>query len=420
MLSALGNAFKVKEIRKKIIFVLLMMAVYRLGSFIPVPNIDVFKLREILFSGEGTGIFEFMDMFAGGSLSNFTVFAMSITPYVTASIIIQLLGGVVPYFEELQKQGPEGRKKLTQFTRYGTIVLALIQATGTTIGIREAVINPGFFNLLLIVLSLTAGTAFLMWLGEQITDKGIGNGISIIIFTSILSRFPYDIKTIYNYLTEGTINFFNVGLFLVLAVIIIIGIVFIEQGERRIPVQYSKRIVGRRVYGGRSTHIPLRINQAGVIPVIFASSILMFPAVIGRFIPVEFIQKIAGWLDPGKPFYLVTYAVFIFFFTYFWTAFTFNPEDVAENMQKYGGFIPGIRPGKATVKYLEKVLIRVTLFGALFLTVIALLPFLVTAITKVEINFGGTSLLIMTGVALQTMQQIESQLLMRHYEGFMK
>lgn len=420
MLSALGNAFKVKELRKKILFVLAMMAVYRVGAHIPVPNIDLNKLQAILFGGAGGDVFRFLDLFAGGALRKFTIFAMSITPYITASIIIQLLGGVIPYFEELQRQGAEGKKKLTQYTRYGTIILAVIQGFGITMGIRSAVVNPNFFNLLLIVISLTAGTAFLMWLGEQITEKGIGNGISIIIFTSIIARFPKDIRGVVDRLQVGAISAFHVLLFIVLAFIIIAGIIFIQQGERRIPVQYSKRIVGRRVYGGRSTHIPLRINQAGVIPVIFASSILMFPTVIGQVIPVGFIQSLAEMLSPGEPLYLIIYAAFIFFFTYFWTAFTFNPEDVADNMKKYGGFIPGIRPGKATVNYLERVVVRVTLAGATFLTFIALLPFLMTAITKVSISFGGTSLLIMTGVALQTMQQIESHLLMRHYEGFMK
>jgi len=420
VLSALGNAFKVKELRKKILFVLAMMVIYRIGSFIPVPGVDVSRLQQLLFGGAGSDVFRFLDLFAGGALSKFTIFAMSITPYITASIIIQLLGGVIPYFEELQRQGAEGKKKLTQFTRYGTIVLAVIQGFGITMGIRTAIVNPNFFNLLLIVISLTAGTAFLMWLGEQITEKGIGNGISIIIFTSIIARFPSDIISVVERLQVGAITALNLLMFLVLALIIVAGIIFIQQGERRIPVQYSKRIVGRRVYGGRSTHIPLKINQAGVIPVIFASSILMFPAVIGQVIPVGFIKTIAEQLSPGRPLYIIIYAAMIFFFTYFWTAFTFNPEEVAENMKKYGGFIPGIRPGKATVNYLEKVVVRVTLAGATFLTVIALLPFFMTAVTRVSISFGGTSLLIMTGVALQTMQQIESHLLMRHYEGFMK
>ncbi|MFP4661213.1 MAG: preprotein translocase subunit SecY [Halanaerobiales bacterium] len=420
MLSALGNAFKVKELRKKILFVLAMMVVYRIGSYIPVPNINREILQDLLFQGSGQNIFRFLDLFAGGALGNFTIFAMSISPYITASIIIQLLGGVIPYFEELQREGNEGRKKLTQYTRYSTIVLALIQGFGITMGIRGSIINPNFFNITLIVISLTAGTAFLMWLGEQITEKGIGNGISIIIFISIVARFPSDILLTVERLQTGALPILRFVLFIVLSLIIVTGIIFIQLGERRIPVQYSKRIVGRKVYGGRSTHIPLRINQAGVIPVIFASSLLMFPSVIGKVIPIGWVQSIADQLAMGKPWYMFFYAVLIFFFTYFWTAFTFNPEEVAENMKKYGGFIPGIRPGKQTVNYLEKVVVRVTLVGATFLTVISLLPFFMNSITGVQISFGGTSLLIMTGVALQTMQQIESHLLMRHYEGFMK
>lgn len=422
MLSALGNAFKVKELRKKILFVIAMMVVYRIGAHIPVPNVDVGLLQERLFRGGLGGVFDFLDLFAGGALRNFTIFAMSITPYITASIILQLLTGVIPALEELSRQGTEGRKKMTQYIRYGTIVLAVIQGIGITLYIQRfgAVVNPNFFNLFLIVISLTAGTAFLMWLGEQITDKGIGNGISIIIFTSIIARFPGDFWNTWKLLRAGTISIINILLFVVLAVVIIAGIVFIQQGERRIPVQYSKRIVGRRVYGGRSTHIPMRINQAGVIPVIFASSVLMFPAVIAQVLPFDWSQTVADMLRPGSTLYLTLYGLMILFFTYFWTAFTFNPEEVADNMRKYGGFIPGIRPGKATVNYLERVLVRVTLAGAIFLTVIALLPFFVGSWTGVTISFGGTSLLIMTGVALQTMQQIESHLLMRHYEGFMK
>jgi len=404
LLSALGNAFKVKELRKKIIFVIAMMVVYRIGQ-----------------GGIG-GVFDFLDLFAGGALRNFTIFAMSITPYITASIILQLLTGVIPYLEELSKQGNEGRKKITQYTRYGTIVLAIIQGIAITGYIERfgAIIDPNFFNLFLIVISLTAGTAFLMWLGEQITDKGIGNGISIIIFVSIISRFPSDFWNTWKLLQAGTISILNIIFFIVLAVVIIAGIIFIQQGERRIPVQYSKRIVGRRVYGGRSTHIPMKINQAGVIPVIFASSVLMFPAVIAQVLPFDWSRIIAEMLSPGSSLYLFLYGLMILFFTYFWTAFTFNPEEVADNMRKYGGFIPGIRPGKATVSYLERVLVRVTLAGAIFLTIIALLPFFMGTLTGVTISFGGTSLLIMTGVALQTMQQIESHLLMRHYEGFMK
>ncbi|ACL68897.1 preprotein translocase subunit SecY [Halothermothrix orenii] len=422
MISALKNAFKVKEIRKKILFVLGMMVVYRIGAHIPVPGIDVVKLREILFQGTAQGVFDYLDLFAGGALRNFTIFAMSITPYITASIILQLLTGVIPRLEELQKQGVEGRKKLTQYTRYGTVVLAIIQAFGITmlIGRHNVIVNPNLFNLMLIVISLTAGTAFLMWLGEQITDKGIGNGISIIIFTSIISRFPSYIHRNWELYKTGDITALNILFFLVLAVVIIAGVIFIQQGERRIPVQYSKRVVGRKVYGGRSTHIPMRINQAGVIPVIFAQAVLQFPTVIAAVLPYGWAQDIATALEPGKPVHLVLYAAMIFFFTYFWTAFTFNPEEVADNMRKSGAFIPGIRPGKATENFLTRILVRVTLAGAIFLTVIAIMPYFISDITRVRISFGGTSLLIMTGVALQTMQQIESQLLMRHYEGFMK
>ncbi len=399
-----------------------MMAVYRLGAHIPVPGVDVQIIRERLFQGGVGGVFDFLDLFAGGALRNFTIFAMSITPYITASIILNLLTVVVPKLEELSKQGQEGRKKIAQYTRYGTIVLAVIQGFGITMFIQRfgAIENPGFFDLFVIIVSLTAGTAFLMWLGEQITDKGIGNGISIIIFTSILSRFPSDLYNTAKLFRAGTISVLNLLIFAVLAVIIIAGIIFVQQGERRIPVQYSKRIVGRRVYGGRSTHIPMKVNQAGVIPVIFASSVLMFPGVIAQVLPYDWAQGVSRLLSPGSSLYLVLYGIMILFFTYFYTAITFNPEEVADNMKKYGGFIPGIRPGKSTVKYLDKVLTRVTLAGAIFLTIVALLPFVLKPLTGVSISFGGTSLIIMTGVALQTMQQIESHLLMRHYEGFMK
>lgn len=421
MIKALSNVFKVKELRNKVLFVLAMMAVYRLGAHIPVPGVNVALLQERLFGGNFGGALDFLDLFAGGALRNFTIFAMSITPYITASIILQLLTVVIPKLEELSKQGNEGRKKIAQYTRYGTIVLAVIQGIGITLYIQRfgAVPNASVFDLVLIVTSLTAGTAFLMWLGEQITDKGIGNGISIIIFTSIISRFPSDLYNTYELLQAGTISILNVLIFGVLAIVIIAGIIFVQQGERRIPVQYSKRIVGRKVYGGRSTHIPMKINQAGVIPVIFASSVLLFPGIIAQVLPYDWAASMASAISPGSTLYLILYGLMILFFTYFYTAITFNPEEVAENMKKYGGFIPGIRPGKSTVRYLDKVLMRVTLAGAIFLTAVAILPFMMQPLTGVTISFGGTSLIIMTGVALQTMQQIESQLLMRHYEGFM-
>lgn len=421
MFSTFKNIFKVKELRKKVLFVLAMMVVYRLGAHIPVPGVDVGILQERLFQGGSGGVLDYLDLFSGGALRNFTIFAMSITPYITASIILNLLTVVIPKLEELSKQGAEGRKKIAQYTRYGTIVLAVIQGIGITSYINRfgAIPNPTFFDLFIIVVTLTAGTAFLMWLGEQINEKGIGNGISIIIFTSIISRFPSDFYSTYRLFRAGSISIFNILLFLVFAVAIVAGIIFVQEGERRIPVQYSKRIVGRKVYGGRSTHIPMKVNQAGVIPVIFASSVLLFPGVIAQVIPFDWAQNIAAMIQPGSTLYLILYALMILFFTYFYTAITFNPEEVAENMQKNGGFIPGIRPGKATINYLDKILVRVTLAGAVFLTIVALLPFAMGPLTGVNISFGGTSVLIMTGVALQTMQQIESHLLMRHYEGFM-
>jgi len=422
LFSTFKNIFKVKELRKKVLFVLAMMMVYRLGAHIPVPGVDVGVIQDTLFQGSGSGVLDYLDMFAGGALRNFTIFAMSITPYITASIILNLLTVVIPKLEELSKQGAEGRKKIAQYTRYGTIVLAVIQGIGITSYINRfgAIPNPTFFDLFIIVVTLTAGTAFLMWLGEQINEKGIGNGISIIIFTSIISRFPGQIYNTYNLFQAGSISILNILLFVALAVLIVAGIIFVQEGERRIPVQYSKRIVGRKVYGGRSTHIPMKVNQAGVIPVIFASSVLLFPGVIAQVLPFDWAQNIAAMIQPGSTLYLILYALMILFFTYFYTAITFNPEEVAENMQKNGGFIPGIRPGKATINYLDKILVRVTLAGAVFLTIVALLPFAMGPLTGVQIQFGGTSVLIMTGVALQTMQQIESHLLMRHYEGFMK
>jgi preprotein translocase subunit SecY len=421
LFSTFKNIFKVKELRKKVLFVLAMMVVYRLGAHIPVPGVDVSILQERLFQGSSGGVLDYLDLFSGGALRNFTIFAMSITPYITASIILNLLTVVIPKLEELSKQGAEGRKKIAQYTRYGTIVLAVIQGIGITSYINRfgAIPNPSFFDLFIIVVTLTAGTAFLMWLGEQINEKGIGNGISIIIFTSIISRFPSDFYSTYRLFRAGSISIFNILLFLVFAVAIVAGIIFVQEGERRIPVQYSKRIVGRKVYGGRSTHIPMKVNQAGVIPVIFASSVLLFPGVIAKVIPYDWAQNIAAMIQPGSTLYLILYGLMILFFTYFYTAITFNPEEVAENMQKNGGFIPGIRPGKATINYLDKILVRVTLAGAVFLTIVALLPFAMGPLTGVNISFGGTSVLIMTGVALQTMQQIESHLLMRHYEGFM-
>ena len=422
MLKALSNVFKVEELRNKVLFVLGVMVVYRIGAHIPVPGVDIARVQEMLFGGGVGGVFDFLDLFAGGALSNFSIFAMSITPYITASIILQLLQVVIPRLEELAREGREGKKKIAQYTRYLTVALALVQGFGITTYIRQfgAIPNPTVFDIIVIVISLTAGTTFLMWLGEQVNEYGIGNGISILIFTSIIARFPSDIMETWSLFRAGTITAFNLLIFLILAIIIVAGIIFVQQGERRIPVQYSKRIVGRKVYGGRSTHIPMKVNQAGVMPVIFASSVLLFPGVIAQILPFGWAEGMANVIRPGSTLYIVLYGLLTMFFTYFYTAITFNPEEVADNMKKHGGFIPGIRPGRSTIKYLDKILVRVTLVGALFLTAVALLPFAMEPLTGVNIAFGGTSLLIMIGVALQTMQQIESHLLMRHYDGFME
>ena len=328
---------------------------------------------------------------------------------------------VVPTFERWGKEGQEGRKKLTHITRYGTVVLGFMQALGMALGLKHAIINPGIGSILLIALTLTAGTTFLMWLGEQITEKGIGNGISLIIFAGIVSRLPDGIYVIYKYFEAGTVGLFKLLLFLAIAITMIVLVIAIQQGQRRIPVQYAKRVVGRKMYGGHSTHIPLKVNQAGVIPIIFASSVLMFPVTIAQFIDVEWVKTVAGWFAWGTPLQTTLYALLILFFTYFYTAVTFNVSDMAENMKKHGGFIPGLRPGKPTADYLDRVMTRITLAGSLFLALIAILPNFVVWATDIQgVYFGGTALLIVVGVALDTMKQIESLVLMRHYQGFMK
>ncbi len=424
MLKTISHAFKVAEIRSKMIFTLLMLVVFRIGSNIPVPGINRSALAQV-FTGE-TGLFDLFDLFSGGSFSQFTIFALSITPYITASIIIQLLTMAFPYFERLAKEGQEGRKKMAQITRYLTIVLALVQAFGLTIGLfRQAVIDQTWFSFAVIILVLTAGTAFLMWLGEQINDKGIGNGISLIIFGGIVARIPTGIRSMWTQYSDGKLSIVTLLLFLIFAVVVILGIIEVQQGTRRIPVQYAKRVVGRKMYGGQSTHIPLKVNQAGVIPVIFALSILQFPLTITYFFPgTAFTEFVTKWLSPaGNPGVWV-YAVFnvllIIFFNYFYTAVTFNPMEVAQNMKANGGFIPGIRPGKATVEYLSKVMSRISFVGAIFLAVIATLPTIVSQLTGMNIHFGGTSLLIAVGVALDTMKQLENQMVMRNYQGFLK
>jgi len=418
VLSALSNILKITELRQKVVFTLAMFLVFRAGTHIPVPGVDVSVIEQMFTSGN---LFGLLDLFSGGALSKFSVFAMSITPYINASIIMQLLTVVVPKFEQWAKEGEEGRKKITQITRYGTVLLGFIQAIGMAVGLKAAIINPSIGSTLLIALTLTAGTTFLMWLGEQITEKGIGNGISLIIFAGIVSRIPDGVYVIYQYLTAGTINLFNLLLFLIIGAGMIVLVIAISQGQRRIPVQYAKRVVGRKTYGGHSTHIPLKVNQAGVIPIIFASSVLMFPVTIAQFIDIPWVKTVADWFAWGTPLQTTLYALLIIFFTYFYTAVTLNISDMAENMKKYGGFIPGLRPGKPTADYLDKVMTRITLAGSVFLAFIAILPNFIAVLTNIPgVYFGGTALLIVVGVALDTMKQIEALVLMRHYQGFMK
>ena len=428
MLKTVAQAWKVAEIRSKMIFTLLMLVVFRIGSNIPVPNINRSVLAD-LFAGE-TGLFDLFDLFSGGSFSNFTIFALSITPYITASIIIQLLGMAFPYFEKLAREGVEGRKKMAQYTRYLTIVLALVQAIGLTVGLfRKAVVDKSAFSIIVMVLVLTAGTAFLMWLGEQINDRGIGNGISLIIFAGIVARIPSGIRALATAVSTGSLSIVTLIIFIVAAVLVTAGVVLIQEGQRRIPVQYAKRVVGRKMYGGQSTHIPIKVNQAGVIPIIFALSLLSFPLTITYFLKADsgFTAFVTQWLSPsGMPgvwVYGVLNVILIIFFTYFYTQATFNPSEVADNMKANGGFIPGIRPGKATEEYLQKVMSRITIVGAVFLAVIATLPTILSVIAPESlgsIHFGGTSLLIAVGVALETVRQLENQMLMRNYQGFLK
>lgn len=425
MFKTIAKAWKIADIRKKIIYTLLMLVVFRIGSNIPVPGIDRAYLEQAVTSQDG--LFALFDLFSGGAFSNFTIFALSITPYITASIILQLLTIAIPRLERLAKEGTEGQKKIAQYTRYLTVVLALIQAVGVTVGLfRNALISTDIFSVVVIVLTLTAGTAFLMWLGEKINENGIGNGISLIIFGGIIARLPSGIHDVWLKFSEGTLSFVTLVLFLIFAVLVIIGIIEIQQGQRRIPVQYAKRVVGRKMYGGQSTHIPLKVNQAGVIPVIFAMSFLQFPLTITYFMSSDsgVAQWIIKWLSPqGSPgvwVYAVCNIVLIIFFTYFYTAVTFNPMEVAQNMKANGGFIPGIRPGKATVEYLNKVMTRITFVGAVFLAAVAVLPTIVSQYTGLDIHFGGTSLLIAVGVALDTMKQLENQMVMRNYQGFLK
>lgn len=425
MLRTVSKAWNIPDIRKKIIFTLCMLVIFRIGAQIPVPGMD----REVLAQtfDSDTGLFALFNLFSGGAFSNFTIFALSITPYITASIILQLLTIAIPALERLSREGTEGRKKIAQYTRYLTVALAVVQAIGVTIGLfRQALVSTDVFSIIVIVMVLTAGTAFLMWLGEQINEHGIGNGISLIIFAGIIARLPSAIQEIFQKLQDGTMSIVTLIVFLLFCAAVIVGIILIQQGQRRIPVQYAKRVVGRKMYGGQATHIPLKVNQAGVIPVIFAMAFLQFPLTITYFMNAQgsAAQWIEKWLAPtGSPgvwVYAAFNAVLIIFFTYFYTSVTFNPIEVAQNLKANGGFIPGIRPGKTTIEYLNRVMTRITFVGAIFLALVAILPTIVSQLGGLSFHFGGTSLLIAVGVALDTMKQLENQMVMRNYSGFLK
>ena len=418
MLETLRSAWRIKELRQRITFTLLMLVVFRLGSHVPVPGVDPAQIANFF---KASNLFGLFNVFAGGALENYTIFAMGVFPYINSSIIVQLLGVVIPKFEEWAKEGPEGQRKMQQVVRYGTVVLALVQATGMTLGLfRGTVLNPGTFTYLTIIVSLVAGTAFLMWLGELITEKGIGNGISVIIFAGIVSQFGPGVLQIYNLLRLGQLNIFVLLLIILIMLALIVGIIALEEGQRRIPVQYAKRVVGRRMYGGQSTHIPFKVNQAGVIPVIFASTLLMFPSTIAGFIDHPVAKWISRVFAPGTVVHTILFVLFILFFAYFYTSIQFDPYKIATDMKKYGGFIPGLRPGRPTAEFLGRVSSRLTLAGALALSLIAVSPVILQAIFKVNIIFGGTGMIIVVGVVLETMRQIESYLLMRNYQGFMK
>ena len=398
----------------------MMFAIFRAGIHIPVPGVDASVIESLFTSGN---LFGLLDLFAGGALSKFSIFAMSITPYINASIIMQLLQAVVPQFEAWSKDGEEGRKKIAKVTRYGTVVLGFVQAFGMAFALRanSALVNNDILSVFVVAIILTAGTCLLMWIGEQITAYGIGNGISLIIFAGIVARLPDGLQTIYQYIQTGTINMFQAFLFAVIAIAMIAVVVAVTQGQRRIPIQYAKRVVGRKMYGGHSTFLPLKVNQAGVIPIIFASSVLMFPVTIAQFIDNEYVHKIADLFTWGTPLQTALYALLIFIFTYFYTAISINITDMADNMKKYGGFIPGIRAGKPTADYVDNVMTKITLAGAVFLAIVAIIPNFLGTITGVQgVYFGGTALLIVVGVALDTMQQIESLMVTRHYKGFVK
>lgn len=423
MLSTLRNAWKIPDLRKRILFTILMLLIFRAGAFIPVPFINKEIVSDFVSKG---ALFGFFDILSGGAFKNFTIFAMGIVPYINSSIIFSLLTIAIPKLEQMQKEGEEGRKKIAQLTRYGTVFLGAIQSFGISLLLRNqgAITNDTAFTMFIIILTLVAGTSFLMWLGEQITDKGIGNGISMLIFIGIVSRYPSMGVTVGGLLSAGTTDWFQVAILLVLIVATIWAVVAMDMGERRIPVQYAKKVVGRKMYGGQSTHIPINVNSSSVIAIIFAMSLMQFPETIVQFFPnvgwTQIFSK-SGLLGTGSWLYLVIYFLLVIFFTWFYTGISFNTKEMAENMKKYGGFVPGIRPGKPTMDYVQTILNRITLIGGTFAGIIALTPYLLDMFTGLKnLYFGGTSILIVVGVALETVKQLEAQMTMRHYQGFLK
>ena len=431
MFQTIKNAWKIPDLRKKILFTLLMLVIFRFGSFIPVPFLSTEAISAFMSSMGEDSLLNLMNMFSGGAFSQATIFAMSISPYINASIIMQLLTVAIPALERISKEGVEGRKKIAQWSRYLTVVLALVQAWGLYMALNKNLLNtpaniPSWLIMVTIILTFTAGTAFLMWLGEQINEKGIGNGISMLIFAGIVSRGPELVRTIMSYMQSGNLHWIGVIVLVVVAILVIGFVVFMNNSERRIPVQYSKRVVGRKMYGGQSTHIPIKVAAAGVMPIIFAMSIMAFPATIAGFFGKTAANTTGFWggvlrfMSSDHWFYAILYFLLIIFFTYFYTAIQYNPIEMANNMKKNGGFIPGIRPGKTTSDYISKSMTKITLAGAIFLGIIAVLPILMSQFAGINISIGGTSLLIMVGVALETVKQMESQMVMRHYKGFLE
>lgn len=427
MIEAFQNIFKIPELKKKVLFSLAMLAVYRVGCHIPTPGIDAQALSSFFKAAQGT-LLGMFDMFSGGALEKLTVFALGIMPYISSSIIFQLLTVVLPAIEKLSKEGDAGRKKIIQYTRYGTIVLAVVQAFGISIGLEamrgpagELVVpNPGWSFRLMTVITLTAGTAFIMWLGEQMSEKGIGNGISLIIFAGIVARIPTALGNSFRLIKTGELSLFVLLLIAAVMFAVIAAVVFMERGQRRIPIHYAKRVVGLKTVGAQSSHLPLKVNMAGVIPPIFASSIIMFPATVGNFIDVPWVQAASKQLAPGNWLYEILFVAFIVFFCYFYTAVTFNPVDVADNVKKQGGYVPGIRPGKETSDFLDAVLTKLTFAGAIYISAVCVLPSILIGKFNLPFYFGGTSLLIAVGVGMDTLAQIEAHLITRSYEGFMK